>query len=323
MPEYTEQELFSILEYSARSLGVPEKEVFEFTRCVRPDGSAYGSRGKCKKGVEQDKPGDQVEEGEGYYKPGKVTGGGSVNLDTSLMAYGPFDVESAREDYEDTKKHLPGLLKHLNKKDLTPEEKDRRRKILKNELVSTRLALRQAENNQKFLSELKKKVPKGVELRVTGHSGIVMLSKTKEGNIVTVTHSPQDGFNFKVNGDYASGTVKDRREQVKIAYTVKSCWDSLVQCLPEGTIVKTSAWDGDGRGEARERAYMRVGFSKGDERDGYMYSQKTRGTMRPVADREAYLAQKKDPESIYFAEDTDSREDVKTWLQILTGEDLL
>jgi hypothetical protein len=29
---------------------------FDFTRCVRADGSAYGTRGKCKKGTEQAKP---------------------------------------------------------------------------------------------------------------------------------------------------------------------------------------------------------------------------------------------------------------------------
>lgn len=28
---------------------------FDFTRCVRPDGSAYGTRGKCRKGSQQEK----------------------------------------------------------------------------------------------------------------------------------------------------------------------------------------------------------------------------------------------------------------------------
>ncbi len=27
--------------------------VFDFTRCVRPDGTAYGTRGKCRKGTEE------------------------------------------------------------------------------------------------------------------------------------------------------------------------------------------------------------------------------------------------------------------------------
>lgn len=49
---YTERELLSILEYSAKALGATDEEIYEFTRCVRPDGSAYGSRGKCKKGTQ-------------------------------------------------------------------------------------------------------------------------------------------------------------------------------------------------------------------------------------------------------------------------------
>lgn len=36
-------------------LDYTESELFEFTRCVRPDGSAYGTGGKCKKGVAADK----------------------------------------------------------------------------------------------------------------------------------------------------------------------------------------------------------------------------------------------------------------------------
>lgn len=48
----TDEQLFSILEYSAKALGASDEELYEFTRCVRPDGSVYGSRGKCKKGTE-------------------------------------------------------------------------------------------------------------------------------------------------------------------------------------------------------------------------------------------------------------------------------
>ena len=36
----------------AQGLNFSEGETYDFTRCVRPDGSAYGTRGKCKKGTE-------------------------------------------------------------------------------------------------------------------------------------------------------------------------------------------------------------------------------------------------------------------------------
>ena len=41
-----------VLEYSARSLGASEEDLYEFTRCVRPDGTSYGTGGNCRKGVE-------------------------------------------------------------------------------------------------------------------------------------------------------------------------------------------------------------------------------------------------------------------------------
>ena len=52
MKDFSEQQLFSIFEFSARSLGASEEEIYEFARCMRPDGSFYGTRGKCKKGTE-------------------------------------------------------------------------------------------------------------------------------------------------------------------------------------------------------------------------------------------------------------------------------
>lgn len=52
MAKFTEESLLIVLEYSARALGASEEEIYDFTRCVRPDGSVYGSRGKCKKGTE-------------------------------------------------------------------------------------------------------------------------------------------------------------------------------------------------------------------------------------------------------------------------------
>jgi len=53
---YTRKELMSLLEYSAKSLGASDQEIFEFTRCVRPNGTAYGTSGKCRKGTEKEAP---------------------------------------------------------------------------------------------------------------------------------------------------------------------------------------------------------------------------------------------------------------------------
>lgn len=66
MARYSQEQLYSIFEYSAKALGASDEEIFEFTRCVRPDGSVYGTRGKCRKGTEgkpaESHKGDKVSE---------------------------------------------------------------------------------------------------------------------------------------------------------------------------------------------------------------------------------------------------------------------
>lgn len=43
---------FSDLAAETQSTNFAEGEIYDFTRCVRPDGTAYGTSGKCRKGVE-------------------------------------------------------------------------------------------------------------------------------------------------------------------------------------------------------------------------------------------------------------------------------
>ena len=58
-------ELVSILD----TADFTEGETYDFTRCVRPDGSSYGTGGKCRKGSEQAK--DTKEGGKSsIFKPG-------------------------------------------------------------------------------------------------------------------------------------------------------------------------------------------------------------------------------------------------------------
>lgn len=58
---------FAQLAAQAQSSDFSEKGTYDFTRCVRPDGSAYGTGGKCRKGTEGAK---EIEE-----KAKKGTGG--------------------------------------------------------------------------------------------------------------------------------------------------------------------------------------------------------------------------------------------------------
>ena len=51
---FSEEALLRFAELSAESQGLDfsEGSVYDFTRCVRPNGSFYGTRGRCKKGSE-------------------------------------------------------------------------------------------------------------------------------------------------------------------------------------------------------------------------------------------------------------------------------
>jgi len=50
---------FAYLVSQTQSADFSEGETYDFTHCVKPDGKAYGTRGKCKKGTEQAKDADE------------------------------------------------------------------------------------------------------------------------------------------------------------------------------------------------------------------------------------------------------------------------
>jgi hypothetical protein len=54
---FSEESLSQYAELAAQSktLEFSETDVYDFTRCVRPNGTAYGTNGKCRKGTEQAK----------------------------------------------------------------------------------------------------------------------------------------------------------------------------------------------------------------------------------------------------------------------------
>jgi hypothetical protein len=62
---FSEEALLQYAELVAqsKSLDFSEDEFYDFTRCVRPNGTAYGTKGKCKKGTEQAKEVKSVQVG--------------------------------------------------------------------------------------------------------------------------------------------------------------------------------------------------------------------------------------------------------------------
>lgn len=165
----------------------------------------------------------------------------------------------------------------------------------------------QAERNKEFLSNLEKNLPEGTKVEV--YSGIINMStKTKSGDDVKVSYSPQQGFHFKVNNSLDTGSVADRRAQMEVASAVRKQYDALVQSLPVGAIVSTSAHSSDGKGEGRQRLYERMGFSSNTGIGNGLYAQKQPdGSMAPAgnnpkAAETAWESQRNNPNSLWFSE---------------------
>jgi hypothetical protein len=297
---------------------------------MRPDGTYYGTGGKCRKGTQAGKkqktagePKKAVppkikaslakvkekiketrkEKPEGAYVPKTGQGGGGdVKIDKGMTAIS-FNPDKVREGAELIKK---------NKKLKAAEKKAR--------LEDNELRVQQAERNREFAEKLKKELPKGMSADVGVFGGVIISSKTKGGNTVAVDFSPTNGFNFNINGQFDVGQIKDRREQIEVALKVKQAYDAVIRSVPAGTIIKTAAHADDGKGEARTKAYVRMGFSSPKEIGDDMFALKTAdGAMVPASGgSEAHQAQRKSRDSIWFTEGS-GKGSLKTWIQAVFG----
>jgi hypothetical protein len=176
----------------------------------------------------------------------------------------------------------------------------------------------QAEQNQKFLTDLEQNLPKGTKLEVSD-GGVTMTSKTPGGEKISSTFSPQMGYAFKINDSFNAGSVQDRKSQVQVALQVRNHYDALVKSLPTGHRVETSAYTEDGKGAMRQKAYEKMGFSSGKPGSPIFAVKQADGTMSPGGTgkkaSKAWTDQMGDPNSMWFAED----EQTKLWMQIVFG----
>lgn len=86
------------------------QEVYDFTRCVRPDGSVYGSRGKCRKGVEQAAPSETKQKSRKELK--QALKEDLKNLKKSDPSFQTSSAESLK-DLKQTYKMLRGFLSSM------------------------------------------------------------------------------------------------------------------------------------------------------------------------------------------------------------------
>jgi len=87
--------------------------------------------------------------------------------------------------------------------------------------------------------------------------------------------------------------------------------------------MKTSAWTEDGKGEMRQRAYEKMGFSKDTPGKTITAVKQADGSMAPGRSGnkglEDHKDQQKDPESLWFSES--NKEKTKLWMQAVFGNE--
>jgi hypothetical protein len=97
---FSEETLNNYARLAAEKLDVDfaEGNFYDFTTCIRPDGSAYGTSGKCRKGTE----------GEAQRDPSKDVKRGDTLIGTSPRNMQIDKLNELKKEYEDYKKKFGG-----------------------------------------------------------------------------------------------------------------------------------------------------------------------------------------------------------------------
>ena len=253
--------------------------VYDFTRCQRPDGSTYGTGGRCRKG-------------------------------TQIDAEQPNLLSRVRSLARGAVKKVTGSERR-ERKALERKVEEEKREARKAE------AVRRKANTEDMVGRVKKDAPAGTTVKDTG--GSLMLSRTtKSGHKIDYLLARNGNVEFTVNGSWNVGSVKDRKEQVEVALSVRRMHEAVVKNLKPGHTIWTNAWVEDGKGESREKAYEAMGFSKAQGYDNTMVGRKTEsGKIRPASG-------KADSSSLFDDQDFSEREvrEVKLWLAAIFGQDI-
>lgn len=271
------------------------------------------------------KPAEPPKEEEKGYKPkekpeqrkglrglkDRLLGGKKKDLDSLVPS--EKEVIEARDGYKQ-------ILLNRIKTGMDKDTLDRINRSIERADRNADLEISRIGTNKKFVQDLKANLPANVKASVDKENGELILTQKVGKNTIETTFNQENGFNYRVNGKYDAGSVKDRKEQLRVAMAVRGQYDALVRSLPEGTVIKTSPYDGDGGGAARQKAYEKIGFGKPNNIDD-MFAMKKDGKMVP-ATFEQHMSAFENPDTVWFAEgeEADDKEQTKIWLQIITGQ---
>lgn len=303
-----------------KNLSFSETETYDFTRCLRTDGTFYGTAGQCRKGTLADPKEKEASAKTGGYQPKKDSekGKGVKSIPPMITEemkdmgiLDPFDPKGYQAKIDEVNNPETKLDKWgLPMQPMSPVTKAERLK--KYELGKSQSAV-----NKEFLDKLEKNLPSGTEVKRTTEE-LYITSVTKDGNKVMTYYSPKNGYNFNINGASSSvdAGITSRKTQLEAAQLARSHYDAVVKALPVGAVLRTQAYHKDGKGDARQRIYERMGFSKATPPGSIFAVKQKDGSMAPSTGED--WDQRDNKDALWFSEQSEMRKDAM-WLILLFG----
>ena len=282
---------FAVLAEETFGVNFSEGDTYDFTRCVRSDGSFYGAGGKCRKGSEVDPkslPTKQLQtlanrsELDAKQKAAVVREL-STRKKTELRPISERGRSKSLAEQEDENKKLKEESEKLkakggySPKDRTDGSEPPKLlnstdlgsvsvKWLEDEGGFTRS---EARSVQYLLFKFEKagaepygggKEKPGVQV---SKEGISIYTNTGKNNSELFVNRAGK-VEWTVNGDVDRGNNRNLtpKEKRQMATNARKSWDILLKGLDKGTVLSTNAYVGDDGGKSRAKAYESMGFSK-------------------------------------------------------------
>jgi len=229
-----------------KSISLSEESAHDFARCMRPNGTFYGTRGECKK--------------------------------PSVRADRRPSIETNKNNIQKKKENQQ--LKPVKKQTLgqrPKEEVNAQRQLDKK--ISQQIEemdgwfKEHVKKNQKDVNELADKVKKsddGNTMIISSYREISMTRKIGDHTVSLKVEDPsfEPKVSFEANESYNVGSIKDPKTRVKAVLAVRSMFNALTKHMTPGEYIRCTDYGGDGRGAQRKKAYEKLGFRDTD--DGWL-----------------------------------------------------
>lgn len=255
-------------------------EVLDFMRCQRADGTFYGTSGQCRKGKavgpkEMKALKTAAASGNKKAKAALDVVEGKKTKEQAVKELGgekaaPAPKSKKRKVKPDLQTQYAGLAKQAQEA-MAKGDMDKALRLNQEAMTVMSKIKSQEEKGSPEVKKREEKVEKVLEgLKKAGSSnvtkdseGAYITDKVGSNEVKTLITPKTDGsyeIGYKVNDSYTKGGVTDRREQVRVALTAKRQFDSALSAFPDGTKIRAFAYDDDGGGDTRRKAYEKLGF---------------------------------------------------------------